>query len=407
MQISARFFILVLLGVCCSSLAAAVDRRDTITKRDGRTIRAYILNERLGELVYSSKQEGGSEQTVPWSEVRDFEYYIMSTSLWQGPNQAVYDGDYDAAIKQFAGLAGVIEADGTWADHEMAADLSVWKRSYGLYYLGKTLEEMGRREQAAAVFGKLAELYPEHRLSMYATFRQGVNAALSGGDVSEPRQAIKKYTTAGGKIGSIAADLERALDVIALVNDDFKKADRNSLRLRTRFRDEFEDWMYWRELWAGILMAHNEGDKALNVYREMHNNKRVVAQPKHRGKTALLIARALQQLERGDEAIYYFLQLDIMPFVGALDLASARFEAAQLLVKRLDGVEDEDEQQRVRRLVKDLLLGVVEHGPAGNELLIEAQLLHDKLFEEQEAEDAEADGDAEPAEGDDEGKAED
>ncbi len=392
-----RIFVSASLLLLCSfvlNIAAAADNRDTIVKRDGKTVRAYILDEKISEMVYSSRPEGGSEQTVRWKDVKSFSYKAQEGGLWNGgPIKAMYDGDYDGAAKSFAGIGGISNAEGDWKlkEKEEWEAIPKWKRAYGLFHLGDALEKKGERAEAAKVFGILAESLPEHRLALYAIFRQGINLALSGGDAKAALAGVKKFTTTDA--GSLAGDMEKALGVIIHVgNDDMAKAKREAGRVRSRFREIPADWIFWRELWSGILLEHKEFDAAMIIYDELH--QRMGSSPKRRGRTAIAKARALKAAGKTDEALFYYLQLDVLPFAGTADIAEARMEAAKIYIERIKEMEDGDEKIRITELAKQLLNGVVNHGPLFNEMRVNAQLMITEQFSDGAAE-GEADAGAE------------
>ncbi len=397
MRLLTQILSAALLMSACAFASAATDDRDLIERADGKNVRAYILRETIGELIYSSKKEGGSEQTIRWKDVDDFEYNAMLGSVWTGPQQAIFDGDYTTAIKQLAGLAGVEKSADTWQvksgeDFDWN-QIVMWKRAYGLFYLGHALELSGERAEAAQAFGVLVEKLPEHRLSLYGIFRQGVNLALSGGDPKASEEAIKKFTTTDA--AALAGDLERALGVIALAGaGDFKKAERESSRLRTRFRENLTDWLYWRELWASVLIEQKEFDKAENIYSEIYD--KMAGNPKRRARAALLLGRLLEAAGKLDDAMVYFLQLDVLPLVGKADLAEARFKAASIFMKRLESLES-DEKTRVSDLAKGLFSAVVKYAPDDSDLVLEAQTIIDEQLTPA-AEGAEEGAEAEAAE---------
>lgn len=392
-----RSLIHALLVIFCSLSfsvgSAETDNRDSIVKSDGREIRAFIIDEKIGEMVYSAKLSDASLQTVRWKDVKSFSYYAQEGSLWQGPIEALANGDYETAMKQFSGIGGISKVSEVWTLKEEWETILTWKRAYGLFYLGVTLETMNNRAEAATVFGILAEKMPEHRLSMYAIFRQAINLALSGGDPKPAIEAMKKFTTTDA--AALAGDLEKAMSVVALSVTDFTKAARESGRLRSRFREDVADWIYWRELWSSILLEQGDVEGALNFYDEMLG--KLGSLPKYSGHITLLKARALKSSGKPDDALFLYLKADVLPFLGQSELAESRLEAAKIYLERLKGMEDGDEKTRIADLCKGLLNGVVTNGPKFNDIPVTAQLLLSEHFpagegeEEEEADEEEAD----------------
>lgn len=385
-----NLFLCVLLLASTQLLGAAEDKRDSITRRDGKTVRAYIQRETISELIYSSKKEGGSEQKISWKDVRRSEYNAMKGGIWTIPEQAMFDGDFQTAIKQYTGLAGLVIEDGSdeWTYKAGWDDVVEWKRAYGLYHRGLALEANGQRKEAAAAYGRVLDKLPEHRLAVDAAFRQAVNQALTGEDHSAAQKALKKYAT--DNASTRAGDLDKALGAIVLVGkDDMTKAKREAGRMRSRFRSSVADWIAWRELWGSILMEKKEYKEALKVYTEVF--EKMSSNPKRRARAAFLLGKALEAAGEEEEAQLHFMRLDALPLVGKADLAYARYRAAVIYLKRIDTYEGPN-QVRVKDLCKELLKGVVRYGPGDSDLILEAQTIIDEQLTAKpvEVEDAEA-----------------
>lgn len=392
MRLIQTSLLLFVLALCFGvSVSAASDDRDTITRADNRTVKAYIQRETVGELIYSSKKEGGSEQSLRWKDVKRFAYNGMSGGVWTIPEQAMYDGDYETAFKQFRGLAGLMLPDGgdEWTYKEGWEDSPEWKRAYGLYHMGLASEALGKRADAVTAYERILEKLPQHRLALYAAFRLGVNQALLGGDTSQADAAIKAF--AGGEAASKAGEFERGLEAVKLAaKDDMTKATREARRLNSRFRDDIEDWIAWRELWGAVLIEKGEAKEAVELYQDMY--EKMASNPRRRARANFLYADALDKAGEAEKALYQYLRLDVLPILGKADLAQARFRAAQIYVDRLDQLEGE-QQVRIKELCTNLLRGVVRFAPGDSELILEAQTIIDEKLTEQkpgEAEEAEA-----------------
>ena len=390
MRIIQSSLLIVVLSFCyCSVFAAADDDRDAITRADNKTVRAYIKRETVGEIVYSSKKEGGSEQTMRWKDVKRFVYNGMKGGVWTIPEKAMYDGDYETAIKQFRGLAGLMLPDGSdeWGYKEGWEESPEWKRAYGLFHMGLAFEAKGDRAQAINAYERILDKLPQHRLALYAAFRLGVNQALSGGDTAAADKAIKAF--AAGEAAAKAGDFERALGAVKLAGKgDMTKAMREARRMGSRFRDDLNDWIGWRELWGAVLIEKEKAADAIKIYEEMYD--KMSSNPRRRARACFLYADALDKAGQPEKALYQYLRLDVLPIVGKADLAQSRFRAAQIYMARLDSMEGE-QQVRIKELCSDLLRGVVKYAPGDSDLILEAQtIIDEKLTEKAPGEEAAA-----------------
>lgn len=333
---------------------------DVIIKKDGKSFDCTIVNETMEAVIYKAKK-GNSDITLRWRDVKKITYKGMHTKRWQQAAVALKNGDYETAARQFS---------------QVASGEEVWAQVYGAYHQAQALERAGKYAEVIEALAPIIEKYPTHRMSMYAIFRQGVSRALSDADLAESLKAIKLWN-----MDPIGSDIEKALVVLQQMKKDFKRAKTKARSLKSRFKSDKETQLYWNITWNTILLEKDsKPDDAIRGFEGLY--KSMESKPAARAQISVLLGKALVQVDRADDALYYFLHIDALPFVGVGLATEARFAAAKILISRLDSrADDADKQQteKMRKRAQGLLGAVVKYGN-NDEQALAAQTLLDEAF---------------------------
>ncbi|NRA37233.1 MAG: hypothetical protein HRU15_03775 [Planctomycetes bacterium] len=355
-----KIFITTILLLVGSWLNAA--DFDVIIKSDKKKIECTIVNETMDAVIYTAKN-GKAEITLRWKEVGKITYKGMDTKRWQQATAALKNGEYETSARQFS---------------QVAVGEEVWAQAYGAYNQAIALERDGKHPEAAESLAVLIEKHPQHRMTMYAIFRQAVNLALSEGDLGPSVTAIKAWN-----MDLVGADMEKAIAVLQLHGKAFKKAKTKARSLKSRFKADVDMWLYWNLTWNKIMMEKDsKPDDAIRAYESLYDA--MEKKPIIRAQLALELGNALVKVDRADDALYYFLHLNALPFVGTKDLSDARLAAAKIIIARLAAAEDDADKKRIADMTqrgKGLLSAVVKYGNDDDQALV-AQTLLDETFPE-------------------------